>query len=664
MGFENLGDGHHAPRNPYHMHQLVLRARRERCLNAMSLNSTFPPPLPDELLWSTIARWSRLMMRPGNTAFSRFLLRDSEWGYRIAIDFPAHLDEIARYTPSELGLSADKLRDQHTMYPFVAPFAPAETVKAMAAAMATGGKTGTYSKAWSAACGIQTKTCLRYCPDCFSADRDRYGFAYWHRMHQLEGLDGCHIHGCELLRSDVSRDTARYVALDELRKPDSTMRRRSRVFPKVFDDVLRILETRPVGLQPGLGTALRHAFETHTQKICTIERLLELGPFLAAEARVPFAYSSTTRCRILRGALFPELARPALVCAVDYSILCRLLNLQVAAAPASRRLRESGPWQCKAPGGECYGQLVIQDYYSHNGRASFRCPNCGGRYIRPFPLVRGADETFAFKLVEPSLAWAKALPDFWRNPDSTWGSLRKHFGRSLRELRSAVGRMGLGPMPGRELPRRRVASDLVPKRELKRAQRRAEFVEILRRKPSGSGKRLTVKENSVRGWLRLNDGEWFKSVAENYRSVPRAPKRSESDIEREALDALTNVANECRKARIGSQGRFKKAAIKTILYPKLSGHARRFLDAQPSLMDPLVETRAEFVDRRMRECAPELKAEDLRDFWEFTHRVGIETTLVYDKSERQRARDFFDSLRHQRSGGDVITPRDASEHPS
>ena len=39
---------------------------------------------------------------------------------------------------------------------------------------------------------------LRYCPICAREDREMYGETYWHRKHQLRGINICPIHFCNL----------------------------------------------------------------------------------------------------------------------------------------------------------------------------------------------------------------------------------------------------------------------------------------------------------------------------------------------------------------------------------------------------------------------------------------------------------------------------------
>ena len=47
---------------------------------------------------------------------------------------------------------------------------------------------------------------MRYCPLCVKEDRRAYGETYWHRIHQVQGMQICGRHGCYLAESDVSME--------------------------------------------------------------------------------------------------------------------------------------------------------------------------------------------------------------------------------------------------------------------------------------------------------------------------------------------------------------------------------------------------------------------------------------------------------------------------
>jgi hypothetical protein len=52
---------------------------------------------------------------------------------------------------------------------------------------------------------IKEKETLCYCPLCVSADIKEVGVAYWHRQHQLCGVQQCSIHGIDLIEIEAKR---------------------------------------------------------------------------------------------------------------------------------------------------------------------------------------------------------------------------------------------------------------------------------------------------------------------------------------------------------------------------------------------------------------------------------------------------------------------------
>ena len=45
---------------------------------------------------------------------------------------------------------------------------------------------------------------LKYCPICAEEDRQKYGETYWHRNHQIRGMQVCYKHNCMLENSDIT----------------------------------------------------------------------------------------------------------------------------------------------------------------------------------------------------------------------------------------------------------------------------------------------------------------------------------------------------------------------------------------------------------------------------------------------------------------------------
>lgn len=57
------------------------------------------------------------------------------------------------------------------------------------------------------------------CPECFDSDVKTVGESFWHRSHQLYGVDVCYKHGCILIETDINIGTGlksiRYILPEE-----------------------------------------------------------------------------------------------------------------------------------------------------------------------------------------------------------------------------------------------------------------------------------------------------------------------------------------------------------------------------------------------------------------------------------------------------------------
>ena len=117
------------------------------------------------------------------------------------------MDFINSYTPAAVqaitrDISMEEVIEKHTMFPCYGRFLPKE--RRQKAFQSLVSMTGNYHNLLTIP---QSKTgevrCLRYCPACAANDREQYGEAYWHRIHQLIGIRMCPIHRCYLIDSDV-----------------------------------------------------------------------------------------------------------------------------------------------------------------------------------------------------------------------------------------------------------------------------------------------------------------------------------------------------------------------------------------------------------------------------------------------------------------------------
>ena len=159
----------------------------------------FPAAYPDELLYSQLARY---YTKSGYMAYT-FAAEELFAAKTVRPD----MDFINSYTPAAVqaitrNTSMEHVVEKHTMFPCYGRFLPRDRrQKAFSALVAM---TGNYHNILPIP---QSKNgnvrCLCYCPACAANDRERYGEAYWHRMHQLLWIRVCPVHRCFLMDSGV-----------------------------------------------------------------------------------------------------------------------------------------------------------------------------------------------------------------------------------------------------------------------------------------------------------------------------------------------------------------------------------------------------------------------------------------------------------------------------
>lgn len=108
------------------------------------------------------------------------------------------------------GVGMERLIKEHTMYSFYGGFMKEEQKKKALETMKEG--TGEYYKVIPMIKRNQARY-LRLCPLCVREDRNKYGEAYWHTIHQMTGIDVCALHGCRLWDSSLQISADKSVKL-------------------------------------------------------------------------------------------------------------------------------------------------------------------------------------------------------------------------------------------------------------------------------------------------------------------------------------------------------------------------------------------------------------------------------------------------------------------
>lgn len=162
--------------------------------------SFFPTPYPDELLYSLLARY---YLRSGNLSPKLTLkeLFNSDNTITTA-DLPCTLDALADNLSLISHTTVQELIQRHTLFPFYAAFLPPERSQQVIEAMRSEQGGSIHDRVGIRASSIRVPKYFRFCPKCFQDSYERYGEAYWQRIHQTPGVIVCPDHA-ELLHDSA-----------------------------------------------------------------------------------------------------------------------------------------------------------------------------------------------------------------------------------------------------------------------------------------------------------------------------------------------------------------------------------------------------------------------------------------------------------------------------
>jgi hypothetical protein len=170
----------------------------------------FADPYPGELLYSAYARLFRRMRYDSPREFMRNICASRYLA--SLIDLPSHLAYLVAALPPGHRYSTDRLIDEYTLFPWYRPFLSIDRRDQLRQEML-----GCTSNAIHARVGltgngtlVPMPPTLRFCALCISEDRNNVGEAFWHRVHQVPGVEVCPVHAVFLEYSGVATQCAWY----------------------------------------------------------------------------------------------------------------------------------------------------------------------------------------------------------------------------------------------------------------------------------------------------------------------------------------------------------------------------------------------------------------------------------------------------------------------
>jgi hypothetical protein len=185
-------------------------------LMVINLNNypQFPTIYPDESFYSICARFRRL-----NTHKTVGESIEQMFGSKLIkmnLDFPHHLDRFCSRIPVKSGIDINTIIFSHTLMPLFLAFMEPTKVREIIKAMRSDENHSILYLSGITQSRIPLNKYLRLCPECFHQDDQIYGEPYWHRSHQVFGVNVCPIHQIPLHTTSISTDITFNLTHDHL----------------------------------------------------------------------------------------------------------------------------------------------------------------------------------------------------------------------------------------------------------------------------------------------------------------------------------------------------------------------------------------------------------------------------------------------------------------
>lgn len=450
----------------------------------------FPDFNPNELFYSACARYKdrahfRNKCDVSELLFGRRHL--TAW-----IHLPQYLDLFVASLHPRARYTSDYIIYNHTTLPYLIPFVSPERIQQAWADMKGGGGKVVLNNLGVHAGRILLPDRLRFCPQCAENDRSTLGERYWHRLHQLPGVEVCPKHAVFLEDSDVRTRyrvtsneyvSAERAAVTALTRPVDLYDPIQQSLMRIAHDTKWLLDQQSLllggqSLVAGYlkvltanGLATRSGF-VRQEKLSNF--LAERCPpklwskFRGMNGR-PNNWEIKILSRIKKGRTVHPLLHLLLIHALGHTaeeFFGECASLAGSVRENSTAPFGEGPWPCLNRTSRHYRQPTVYEYrltYTRepNSRPMgiFMC-DCGFTYVRIGPEA-SAEDRYRLRRVESyGTFWEATLTKLWADPSlskeeigrrvglGSWDALKKQASR----LKLPFPRVGPKGLEGRSGP--------------------------------------------------------------------------------------------------------------------------------------------------------------------------------------------------------------------
>lgn len=617
----------------------------------------FPPFHPGELLYSTVARLSELMAYPNERHFMEAVFGSGNC--QAVVDLPAHVDHLTQVIPGGHPYTSDFIIDHYTLFPFYSPFLPPKRRELLRADMHGSRGGGVHTRAGIMASRVPLPSHLRFCMVCVERDRERLGYCFWHRSHQIPGISICPVHHQPLVDSvvrargssaDYQFRTAEY-ALEQTPTSAHNSQRTSTTVSCLAEDAVWLLHHPELAPLAGfLADRYRRLLydcdlATHSGRVYAVDLIRQIRdhytPALLAELHCDVDPASNdnwiVRLPRNRNRAYHPLYHLLLIRFMGYSAATFFGELEET--PPFRH----GPWPCLNVTCRDYQQLTITNcdvayssFVDWRPIGTFSCPHCGFVYRRTGPDKSPQDRLTYTRVEEYGPVWKASLRRLWG--DSAV-SLRE-IGRRLQVDPNTVTRYASLldlhlPRPGgkRAEPQESrlpvAPPNITDTADDDLGRYRSAWLAAMR--PGAGVNDMRSHAGAAYAWLYRHDRTWLNAhKPPRRRACPDGPHVDWDERDGKCAQAARESALRLRSTS-GRPQQITIAAIgRDIGQIALLQQRLDKLPQTAAVLDEVVESRLEYALRRIQWTEAQYRDEDVDPKrWEFVRRAGIARVIEW-----------------------------------
>lgn len=422
---------------------------------------TFPVPYSEELFYNVIARLFERMRYSSSRAIGEdiFLATSAT----AVPDLPHRLAQLVSLLPPEFEISTDSIIVKNTLWPYWAAFQSPERRARTRADMVSIGHP--YLLLGLMASRAPWPRFFRYCPLCVELDRSSpAGETYWHRVHQIPGIEVCATHERLLLESCIEfrqpRNRFQYCSAEAslvtgAERPLSELELNPRI-SKTQINLARSAEwllSHPTVSLSGSALRDRYLWELANHGLATWNGTLRKERLITSfQNHYPTDWLARIGCGIpATGESWLErlIHKPLNVqSTLKYLLLLDFLDIPIESFFCSDLPKPfgSGPWPCLNRVADHFMELKIDKSEIDSTRCgaslsgTFKCPSCGMTYTRLGPDNKDEDRYRRDRVPAFGPVWIDALKQGWSDPAVSLRKLAHTLGVDPRTVvRQAAG---------------------------------------------------------------------------------------------------------------------------------------------------------------------------------------------------------------------------------